>query len=104
MSIGLRFTGRIDRPEALLEAAKILAVEQNYRLTAGEGGLKIIMCPLGGEVGFLWRPEGDPAGPWLVRGGCMSTPAGAGLHRAAVELLDNLPIHALTVEAGTFSG
>lgn len=101
MSIGLRFTGRIDRPEALLEAAKILAVEQNYRLTAGEGGLKIIMCPLGGEVGFLWRPEGDPAGPWLVRGGCMSTPAGAGLHRAAVELLDNLPIHTLTVEDET---
>lgn len=101
MSIGLRFTGRIDRPEALLEAAKILAVEQNYRLTAGEGGLKIIMCPLGGEVGFLWRPEGDPAGPWMVRGGCMSTPAGAGLHRAAVELLDNLPIHALTVEDET---
>lgn len=101
MSIGLSFTGKIDRPEALLEAAKILAAEQNYRLTAGESGLKVVMCPLGGEVGFLWRPEGDPAGPWLVRGGCMSTPAGAGLHRAAVELLDNLPIHALTVEDET---
>lgn len=101
MSIGLSFTGKIDRPEALLEAAKILAAEQNYRLTAGESGLKVVLCPLGGEVGFLWRPEGDPAGPWLVRGGCMSTPAGAGLHRAAVELLDNLPIHALTVEDET---
>ena len=43
MSIGLSFTGRIDRPEALLEAAKILAAEQNYRLTAGEGGLKVIL-------------------------------------------------------------
>ena len=31
----------------------------------------------------------------------MSTPAGAGLHRAAVELLDNLPVHALTVEDET---
>lgn len=101
MSIGLSFTGKIDRPEALLEAAKILAAEQNYHLTAGEGGLKVVLCPLGGEVGFLWRPEGDPAGPWLVRGGCVSTPAGAGLHRAAVELLDNLPIHSLTVEDET---
>ena len=36
MSIGLSFTGRIDRPEALLEAAKILAAEQNYHLAAGE--------------------------------------------------------------------
>lgn len=101
MSIGLSFTGRIDCPEALLEAAKILAAEQNYRLTAGEGGLKVILCPLGGEVGFLWRRSEDPAGPWLVRGGCVSTPAGAGLHRAAVELLDNLPIHSLTVEDET---
>lgn len=101
MSIGLNFTGRIDRPEALLEAAKILTAEQNYHLTAGESGLKVVMCPLGGEVGFLWRPEGAPDGPWLVRGGCVSTPAGAGLHRAAVELLDNLPIHALTVEDET---
>lgn len=101
MSIGLSFTGKIDRPEALLEAAKILAAEQNYYLTAGESGLKVVLCPLGGEVGFLWRPGEDPAGPWLVRGGCVSTPAGAGLHRAAVELLDNLPIHSLTVEDET---
>lgn len=101
MSIGLTFTGKIDSPQALLEAAKILAAERNYHLTAGESGLKVTMCPLGGELGVLWRPERDPAGPWLVRGGCMSTPAGAGLHRAAVELLDNLPIRALTVEDET---
>ncbi len=101
MSIGLSFIGKIDSPQALLEAAKILAAEQNYCLTAGESGLKVVLCPLGGEVNILWRPEGDPAGPWLVRGDCVSTPAGAGLHRAAVELLDNLPIHALTVEDET---
>ena len=101
MSIGLRFTGRVDRPEALLEAAKILAGEQGYHLTAGESGLKVVLCPLGGEIGILWRPGEDAADPWLVRGGCMSTPAGAGLHRAAVELLDSLPIRALTVEDET---
>lgn len=101
MSIGLSFTGKIDSPQALLEAAKILTEERNYQLTAGESGLKVTMCPLGGELGIMWRPEGEPSGPWLVRGGCMSTPAGAGLHRAAVELLDNLPIHALTVEDET---
>ena len=101
MSIGLTFTGKIDSPKALLEAARVLAVERKYHLTAGETGLKMVMCPLGGELGALWRPEGDPAGPWLVRGGCMSTPAGAGLHRAAVELLDSLPIRALAVEDET---
>ena len=101
MSIGLTFTGTIDHPKRLLESAKILAEERAYRLAVGENGLKVVMCPLGGELGILWRPEGNPSGPWLVRGGCMSTPAGAGLHRAATELLDSLPIHALTVEDET---
>ncbi len=101
MSIGLTFTGKIDSPRALLEGAQALARERDYALRAGEGGLKVVMCPLGGELGLQWRPEGDPAGPWLVRGGCRSTPAGAGLHRAAVELLDLLPIQALTVEDET---
>ena len=78
MSIGSTFTGKIDSPQALLEAAKALAQERDYRLGAGETGLKVVLCPLGGEVDILWRPEGDLAGPWLVRGSCVSTPAGAG--------------------------
>ena len=101
MSIGLQFTGKIDRRETLLEAAKTLTEERNFYLSAGESGMKVILCPLGGEMTILWRPEGDPAGSWLVRGECVSTPAGAGLHRAAVELLDHLPIRSLTVEDET---
>lgn len=101
MSIGLTFTGKIDSPQMLLEAAQVLAEERGYRLEAGGTGLRAVMCPLGGDLGIQWRPEGEPSGPWLVRGGCVSTPAGAGLHRAAVELLDNLPIRALAVEDET---
>lgn len=101
MSIGLTFTGRIDSPQALLEAARALAEQQDYRLGAGEAGLRVVMCPLAGEMNVFWRPEGEGNGPWLVRGECVSTPAGAGLHRAAVELLDGLPIRALAVEDET---
>lgn len=101
MSIGLSFTGRIDSPKSLLEAAQTLARERDFHLKVGETGLKAVLCPMGGELGILWRPAEDPAGPWLVRGGCISTPAGAGLHRAAVELLDSLPIRGLTVEDET---
>ena len=100
MSIGLQFTGVIDRPEALLKAANALAEERGYRVAAGQSGMKVILCPLG-DLRLFWRPGEDPAGPWQVRGGCMSTPAGAGLHRAAVELLDHLPIRALAVEDET---
>lgn len=101
MSIGLSFTARIDRPETLIEAAKELADLREYRTGMREGGLRVAMCPLGGTVDILWRPEEDPAGPWLVRGSCVSTPAGAGLHRAAVELLDSLPLRDLRVEDET---
>ena len=101
MSIGLQFTGQIESPPALAEAANSLAKARGYRLVAGESGMKVVMCPLGGELKFLWRPGESPTDPWLVRGGCISTPAGAGLHRAAVELLDHLPIRALTVEDET---
>ncbi|MCI9156248.1 MAG: hypothetical protein HFF44_04800 [Lawsonibacter sp.] len=101
MSIGLTFTGKIDAPPVLLEAAKVLAETRNYHLIAGETGLKVTLCPLGGDLNILWRPEEDPVEPWLVRGSCVSTPAGAGLHRAVAELLDNLPIRALTVEDET---
>lgn len=101
MSIGLTFTGQIDSPAALAEAVKILADQRGCRVGAGETGLRVVLCPLGGELNILWRPEKETSGPWLVRGSCVSTPAGAGLHRAAVELLDNLPIRGLTVEDET---
>ena len=68
MSIGLNFTGKVDSPQALLEAARALARERDYGLRAGESSLKVVMCPLGGELGIQWRPEGDTAGwncaPW----------------------------------------
>ncbi|MCI8304156.1 MAG: hypothetical protein HFF52_05955, partial [Lawsonibacter sp.] len=101
MSIGLTFTGQIDHPDGLIEAARALASQGEYRVGVGESGLKVVLCPLGGEVTILWRPGEDPARPWLVQGGCVSTPAGPGLHRAAVELLDSLPIRRLTVEDET---
>lgn len=101
MSIGLTFAGRIERPEALAEAARILAEERGYLLDTGEGGLRFTLCPLGGELYLSWRPGEDPSRPWAVRGECVSTPAGAGLHRAAVELVDSLPIQNLAVEDET---
>ena len=101
MSIGLSFTGQIESPPALAEAAQILADQRGYRMVVAESGLRIALCALNGELTIYWGPPQTPEGPWPARGGCVSTPAGAGLHRAAVELLDNLPIRALTVEDET---
>lgn len=101
MSIGFTFTGKIDAPQTLLEAAQALAQAKDYRLGAGAEGLRVVLCPLGGALDIFWKPEDTPEGPWLVRGSCVSTPAGAGLHRAAVGVLDRLPIRGLTVEDET---
>ena len=101
MSIGLTFSGRIEGPSILAEAAKVLAEQRGWSVGVSGGGLRVTLCPLGGELKVIWRPTEDPEGPWLVRGECVSTPAGAGLHRAAVELLDGLPIRRLAVEDET---
>ncbi len=98
MSIGLQFTGQIDGPEGLLEAARELAAKEGYGLAAGENRMKLAVCPLGGVVNLYWKRGKEG---WLVWGGCISTPAGAGFHRAAVELVDALPIRGLTVEDET---
>lgn len=97
MSIGFSFSGRIKKPEALIAAAKKLADERYYRLGTGEGGLRLALCPLGGDLYVSWKKEGGLFAQYAVEGSCCSTPAGPGLHQAAVEALDALGIQKLEV-------
>ena len=94
MSIGLRFTGRTETPEKLMDAVKAA----KYHAAVGTGGARVVLCPLGGVINFYWKQAEDG---WQVWGECVSTPAGAGFHRAAVELVDQLPLQELTVEDET---
>ena len=90
MSIGFTFTGEISRPEELIAAARTLAEEREYRVGAGDKGLRAALCPLGGELTIYWQRRPEEPDTWHVQGECVSTPAGPGLHRAAVELVDAL--------------
>ena len=90
MSIGFTFTGRVKKPEGLISAAKKLADERYYGLYQQEDGLSISLCPLDGRVYITWKKESGLFGQWTVEGECCSTPAGPGLHKAAVEALDAL--------------
>ena len=101
MSIGFTFTGRVKKPELLIAAAKRAADESYYGLSQWEDGLSVSLCPLGGRVRMTWKKEGGLFGQWAVEGECVSTPAGPGLHRAAVELLDVLGLQKLSVEDET---
>ena len=105
MSIGFTFTGKVKKPEALVASAKKLAEERRYGLSSWdpmkENALNISLCPLGGLIQMSWRKEGGLFGQWAVEGCCYSTPAGPGLHKAAVEALDGLGIQKLAVEDET---
>lgn len=101
MSIGFTFTGRMKKPETLLVAAQKLAEERSYGVYQREDGLSLSLCPLDGRVYMTWKKEGGLLGQWTVEGECVSTPAGPGLHKAAVEALDALPIQKLHVEDET---
>ena len=97
MSIGFTFTGRVKKPEALIAAAQKLADERYYGLYHREDGLSISLCPLDGRVYMTWKRESGLFGQWTVEGECVSTPAGPGLHQAAVEAVDGLGIQKLEV-------
>ncbi len=101
MSIGFSFTGKVKGPKALIETARELAERGNYRLAVQEDGLRLALCPLGGDLYVNWNKDSGLFGQWAVEGSCRSTPAGPGLHRAAVDALDELGIRDLTVEDET---
>ena len=88
MSIGFAFTGKVKKPEVLIAAAKKLADERSYGFSQWEDGLNISLCPLDGRVYITWKKGSGFMGQWEVEGECQSTPAGPGLHKAAVEVLD----------------
>ena len=101
MSIGFTFTGRVKKPETLLVAAQRLAEERSYGVYQREDGLNLSLCPLDGRVYVTWKKGSGLLSQWEVEGECVSTPAGPGLHQAAVEALDALPIQKLHVEDET---
>lgn len=101
MSIGFTFTGRVKKPEALIATAKKLAEERYYQIGTGEDGLRLALCPLGGDLYVNWKKENGLFAQYAVEGSCYSTPAGPGLHKAAVEALDALGIQKLAVEDET---
>ena len=115
MSIGFSFTGKVQPLEEFIERAKELAGKFGCRLGIGQNELQFDLYPGGGELYMRWEPEdgipwtlmhvsqkGKPSGKkWIIEGGCQSSPIGAGLHKAAIELLDMLPIKDLDVDDET---
>lgn len=88
-NIDLTYTGKIRNKDSLVKAVQRLARQQNLRLGVWAEGMRIVLCP-GGYLDFAWTKEKGLFGQWNLRGGCNTTPAGPGFHKAALELLESL--------------
>lgn len=98
MSIGFTFTARAKKPEKLTQKAEKLAKEKGYGLSVGKNWLRFVLCPMG-ELFLHWEKETKVLGQWTVTGECYSTPCGAGFHKAAIDLLDELDRGALKIRS-----
>lgn len=88
-NIDLVYTGKIRSKDNLVKAVQRLAKRQNLRLGVWAEGMRIVLCP-SGCLDFTWTKEKGLFGQWNLRGGCNTTPAGPGFHKAALELLESL--------------
>lgn len=100
MSIGLLMTGECRDISRLEETARALAGEAGYGISVWEDGMNIYLCPMGVlEVG--WKADAERAGDWQVEAQCQSTPAGPGLHKAALEFAERLGLEGTTMDDET---
>lgn len=103
MSIGFTLKAAVRKREILIQAAKEAAKQHGYRVGVQNEGVCIVLCPMG-TLELMWQKEHGLLGQWLISGQCYSTPAGAGFHKAAIELVDQLAqacLKKLTVEDET---
>lgn len=88
-NIDLTYTGKTRNKDSLVKAVQRLAKQRNLRLGVWAEGMRIVLCPRG-YLDFAWTKEKGLFGQWNLRGGCNTTPAGPGFHKAALELLESL--------------
>ena len=88
-NIDLTYAGKTRSKDSLVKAVQHLAKQQNLRLGVWAEGMRIVLCP-GGYLDFAWTKEKGLFSQWNLRGGCNTTPAGPGFHKAALEFLEQL--------------
>lgn len=89
MSIKINFTATTSQQENLLRTVKKTAEEKDYEVRAWKDGLEVALCPIG-DMTIWWKTDKKFPGQWLIIGECCTSPAGAGLHKAAIDLIDCL--------------
>ncbi len=89
MGIGFSFTARALRPERFLAEVRDLAKDRREAVQCSDEAAWVTLAPMG-VVSITLEAEG------LVSGECQSTPAGPGLHKAALDFVRALAEESLS--------
>lgn len=85
----ITFQARVWNNDSIIKAAQRLAKQKGYRMGVWKEGMRVVLCPMG-YLDFGWVRESGIFGHWQISGGCTTTPGGPGLHKAAIDFLEQL--------------
>ncbi len=100
MSIGFYARGTVGKIEDMVEKARNIAEQSGFGIGVGEEGMRIRLCPMG-DLDITWCEEEGHWGRWIVESDCQTSQAGAGFHKAALELVESLGLQNFTVDDET---
>ena len=90
MSIEFNFTAKAKNRSQFLEALHQSAKAKGYAIEQEDHNIWITLCPMGVLSMACHEDHGLFGKQWTLSGECYSTPVGAGLHKAAMDFLDEL--------------
>lgn len=88
-NIDIVCSGKVRSKDSFVKAVQRMAKGREFRVGVWAEGMRIVLCPRG-YLDFSWTKEKGLFGQWALRGGCDTTPAGPGFHKAALEILEGL--------------
>lgn len=100
MGIGFYVSGNVGKVDMLAQTAQRMSKRRGYRINVGENGMRISLCPMG-DLEFFWEKDTENPGQWRVETDCVTSQAGAGFHKAALELAESLGIRDMVVDDET---
>ena len=89
MNLQFTFRGKTRNRDGLLRTIQRIARRDGDQIGAWKEGVRLVLCPLG-YLDMTWERESGLFGQWQIKGGCDTTPAGPGFHKAVADLVAEL--------------
>lgn len=89
MKMELKWEGKVRSKDTLVWNIRKQVQQLGGMTGVGQKGMRVVLCPLG-YLDLEWTRESGLFGQWKISGTCVTTPAGPGFHKAAVDFLEDL--------------